>query len=144
MYEYFELFNNSRIVWGITMVMLNIGSRYIIADLGKFHETLLMNEYVKKIILFCMFFVATRDFVVTFVLTIAYMLLVDGLLHEKRRFCILPKQYIEQITKTPINEGQYLEAKKIVLAYEKFKIDPESVKAPYQQYLNNIKLLNKN
>ena len=93
MYEFITLLNNNKVVWGVTMLLLNVGSRYIVADLGKFHESILTNEYVKKIILFSMFFVATRDIITAFLLTILYIFVIDGLLHEKRKFCIVPNKY---------------------------------------------------
>jgi hypothetical protein len=45
MYELIDFLNNNKIVWGVTMLLLNFGSRFIIADLGKFHESLLTNEF---------------------------------------------------------------------------------------------------
>ena len=149
MFEYLDLLNNNRILWGVTMIMLNIGSRFVIADLGKFHESLLTNEYVKKLILFCMFFVATRDILVAFVLTILYIIVVDGMLHEKRKFCIIPKRYIDELTKKSaeqVNEHQYLEAKKVVMAYELASRDEEAVggdTSNYSKYITNVALLNK-
>ena len=154
--------------WGITMLLLNLGSRFIVADLGKFHETILANEYFKKLILFSMFFVATRDILAAFVLTILYIIVIDGLLHEKRKFCIIPKKYMENIqkqdqNKLEINETQYLQAKQVVLAYETDKKNTQEInqeinqentqgqitqgqiipiKTSYEKYIDNVKLLN--
>lgn len=80
--------NNNKIMWGITMLVLNMGSKYIMADLGKAHEELMKKDYVKKIVLFSMFFVATRDMLTSFMLTVLYVIVVDGLLHEHRNFSI--------------------------------------------------------
>jgi hypothetical protein len=90
------LLNNNKIMWGITMLLLNIGGKYIIADLGKFHEQILGNEYVKKVILFSLFFVATRDILIAFLLTILYTLIVNGILNEKQKFSIVPNKYKEE------------------------------------------------
>jgi uncharacterized membrane protein (DUF485 family) len=83
------LLNNNKILWGVSMILLNLGSKYIMADLGKAHEKLLKQEFFKKIILFSMFFVATRDIVTTFLLTCVYVIVVDGILHEDRNFSIM-------------------------------------------------------
>lgn len=150
MYALLDLLNNNKMFWGVTMLLLNLGSRFVVADLGKFHETILTNEYFKKIILFSMFFVATRDILIAFVLTILYIIVIDGLLHEKRKFCIIPKKYIDDIqNKQDINENQYLQAKNVVLAYEMKKTqaqqdtDNTSKQSSFETYMNNIKLLNK-
>ena len=85
------------------MLLLNIGSRYVVADLGKTHEKLLNNEIVKKIVVFCMFFIATRDVIVAFLLTLVYVVIIDGLLHEKRKFCIVPKNGDGSIYESYVN-----------------------------------------
>jgi hypothetical protein len=132
MWEVVDILNNNRVVWGVTMLLLNMGSRFVAADLGKFHESLLTNEYVKKIIVFSMFFVATRDIFTSFMLTILYVLIVDGLLHEKRKICILPNH----LKQSHISENEYLKAKQTVISYETKK--PIEQKDEYINYLQNI------
>lgn len=108
--------NNNKIMWGVTMLLLNIGGKYIVADLGKFQEKMLANEYFKKVILFSLFFVATRDILIAFLLTVLYTLVVNGILNEKQKFSIVPNKYKEE----------YLNSQKL------------------QAYNANIKMLNKN
>ena len=84
-----DLLNNSKITAGVALLMMNLGAKYIQADLGKIHEKILSNTYVKKIIVFCMFFLATRDAAVSFLLTIIYIIIIDGVLHEDRKFCLI-------------------------------------------------------
>jgi hypothetical protein len=81
--------NGNKIVWGVSMIILNMGSKYVIGDLGKTHELLMKNELFKKIILMAMFFVATRDVIISFLLTVLYIIVVDGILHEKRNFAVI-------------------------------------------------------
>ena len=89
------LLNNNKIMWGVTMLLLNVGGKYIVADLGKFQEKVLTNEYFKKVILFSLFFVATRDILIAFLLTVLYTLIVNGMLNEKQKFSIVPNKYKE-------------------------------------------------
>ena len=112
--NFLALLNNNKIMWGVTMLLLNIGGKYIISDLGKFHEKMLANEYVKKVILFSLFFVATRDILIAFLLTILYTLIVNGILNEKQKFSIVPNKYKEEFNENPV-----------------------------QTYIQNIKILNK-
>ena len=148
MYPIIELLNNSKFIWGITMLLLNVGSRYVVADLGKFHEAVLSNEYFKKIIIFSMFFVATRDILTAFLLTVLYILLIDGIFNEKRKYCIVPTKY-KTIT---VSEKQYLEAKRLVEKYESNALVPvgtvaqeqpiirkEHYQDAYNIYQNNLK-----
>lgn len=110
--------NNNRVLWGLSMLLLNIGSRYVISDLGKSHEYILSSELVKKLVVMSMFFVATRDIFISFLLTVAYVLIIDGILHEKRNFCLLPQNIINKVSKNEITNEDYLRAKKIIIGYE--------------------------
>ena len=96
---------------------MNLGSRYIISDLGIIHNKILSSELFKKLIIFAIFFVATRDVMISFMLTISYVLIIDGILHEKRKFCIIPKEYIQNV-QMQISEQEYNKAKDIVIKYE--------------------------
>lgn len=129
-----EYLNNSKVVAGVAMLMLNIGSRYVQADLGKAHEMLLSNEYVKKAIVFCMFFVATRDIRVAFLLTVFYIIIIDVALHDKKKFCLIPKRFLKE---TDIPDAEYVKAKDIVAAYEK-KAEKTMQKDAYTNYISTL------
>jgi len=76
------------------MLLMNFGSKYIVGDLGQAHDKILSNQIVKKLIVFSLFFVATRDIITAFLMTILYVIIVDGILHEKSKFCIVPKKVL--------------------------------------------------
>lgn len=124
-FEYINLLNGNKFFWGITMLLLNFGSRYLIGDLGKFHERILGNEIAKKIITFSLFFVATRDVVIAFILTILYVIIVDGILHEKRNFNIVPSTYTRISTNENNTDEEYKKAKEIVKKYEASDVKDE-------------------
>lgn len=140
MYALIELLNNNKILWGVTMLMLNFGSRFVVADLGKFHEYILTNNIVKKLIVFSMFFVATRDIITAFLLTLIYIFVIDGLLHEKRKFCIVPKKFKD--SNIVVSEEQYLQAKQKVIDYE-MKKNKTIIVDEYDKYNSKIIILNK-
>jgi hypothetical protein len=108
-------------MWGLSMLLLQFGARYVLGDLGKAHEVLLSHNITKKLVVMAMFFVATRDIVVSFVLTIAYIVIVDGILHEDRQFSLIPsvvRQKIVQDIGSKIPQDDYKKAKEIVKLYE--------------------------
>lgn len=133
--------NNSKILAGVSMILMNFGSRHIISDLGIVHQNIMSSEIFKKIIIFAMFFVATRDIVTAFMLTLSYIFVVDGILHEKRKFCIVPKKYITYPT---ISKEQYTRAKEIVEKYESVQqeqtVVQEEEKSVYDTYSQNMTL----
>lgn len=128
--EYVSYLNGNKFFWGVTMLLLNFGSRYVIGDLGKIHEQFLANEIVKKIITFSLFFVATRDIIIAFVLTILYVLIVDGVLHEKRNFSLVR-------LKENVDAEEYKKAKEVIRAYEEMHKN-ETSKNIYELYKDSV------
>jgi hypothetical protein len=138
--------NSNKVLWGLSMLMLNFGARYVVADLGKAHEIILSHEITKKLIVLCLFFVATRDILMSFILTVAYIVVVDGILHEKKRFCLVPKGVIEKATSTVgyVSQDDYLRAKNIIERFEakrtsNTEINDLNNKSLYMNYINNVK-----
>jgi hypothetical protein len=85
-----QAINDNKYAWGIALLLLNVGSRYLATDLGKFHEAVLSNDLVKRFVLFSLFFVATRDVLIALTLTLVFSVIVYGFLHEKSRFSLVP------------------------------------------------------
>lgn len=134
--------NQNKVMWGVSMLLLQFGARFVLGDLGKAHEVLLSHEITKKMVVMAMFFVATRDIVVSFVLTIAYIVIVDGILHEDRLFSLVPsniRRKIVQDAKTKIPESDYKKAKEIVKLYEEQE-DTTAGDVSYLNYVTNVTL----
>jgi hypothetical protein len=81
---------SEKIFTGLAMVIMNYGSRYVVSDITKYHEHVMQSIIAKKIILFCMCFVATREVMPSIILTFGITLIIDFLMNEKSRFSILP------------------------------------------------------
>jgi hypothetical protein len=86
----FSYINGNPYFAGISLLMLNLGSRYIMGDIGEFLENILKNDFTKKLIIVALFFVATRDIVISLVLTIVFTIVVYGLFNEKSRYSLVP------------------------------------------------------
>ena len=140
--ENLVLLNSNKWLAGAAMLLVNLGGKYIQADLSKTHNMILSNAYVKKIIVFALFFMATRDIISAFLLTLMYIFVVDGLLHADRKFCIIPQKYI-QPDNLPQKED-YDKAKAIIQKYETFgnSAKKEGDNELYLKYLSNVSLLN--
>lgn len=135
-----SLLNTSKVFGGISMILINLGSKYVVGDLGIVHEKILTHDYVKKIIILAMFFIATRDIIVSFCLTVIYIIVVDGFLHEKRKYSLVPEKY--KNTTIP-SQSEYSRACEIVKEYEKSNFIIKNTKLEkYHDYLTNISALN--
>lgn len=99
-----DVLASNKIFVGFAILIMNIGSRFVIMDVGKAHEKLLNHELVKKLVVFCMFFVATRDIMTAAILTFAFIILLEGLLNENSRFSILPAMFRQKPATTTLED----------------------------------------
>ena len=113
--EWSHTLNHNIYFVGITMVILNIGSRYVIQDLSKVQNKILSSWIFKKISLFAMFFVATKNVIISFLLMTGYVLLINVLFNDKSQFCVLPQSFKEM----DLDNDGILSAAELKIAYEK-------------------------
>ena len=65
------------------MLLLNVGSRYIVNELADNDDEYRKYILVRRLAVFAVCFVGTRDIVVSIVLTAAFIVLSTGLFHGK-------------------------------------------------------------
>ena len=83
-------FNNSKFLLGVTMLLLNVGSRYVELGFSKTQEQALRNGLGREIFIFAVVFMGTRDIIISIMMTASFIILSDYLLNERSRFCIMP------------------------------------------------------
>lgn len=88
--------NESRLFWGITTLVVNMGSRYVMSDITLFQEAILKTELGKTIIIFCMCFMGSRDVLISAILTFTFMIVIQTWLNEKSKYNLLPKSITER------------------------------------------------
>jgi hypothetical protein len=69
--------NENKYMIGITMIMLNIGARFIIDELDDDLRKMISNVFVRRVVIFCSFFMATKDLFTATVLTIIFVILIN-------------------------------------------------------------------
>jgi len=74
--------NNSPIFAAVASVIFNYGSRFVLNDLTPKQEELLTHRVTRKILVLCMFFVVTRDVMLSVILTVVFMFFANVLLNE--------------------------------------------------------------
>jgi len=107
--------NESKYMAGIAMIILNIGSKYLMMEMSETQEEFMANTVFRRFIIFTICFIATRDIIVSFILTGAFIIFVGNIFNENSKFCIVKKKKkpFKQISKT-----DYLKALKIQELYE--------------------------
>ena len=115
MMEYVHMLNNSKYFSGVTMLLLNLGSKYVPLDLSQNQEKFLNSAIIRRVVLFTIFFMATKDIIISIILTIAFVVLFGNMLNEKSRFSVIGKD------NTNLNKNtreDYNRSLKIVQMYE--------------------------
>ena len=62
---------------GMTMILLNIGARFIIDELDDDLRKMISNKMIRRVFIFCSFFMATKDLFTAIVLTIVFVILIN-------------------------------------------------------------------
>ena len=110
--------NNSKFFAGILMILMNLGSKYISLELSESQDEFFSNVVIRRIMIFTVVFIATKDIIVSFIITACFIILVSGLFNQDSKYCLIrnnsPKTKI-------ISKEQVEKAKKIIMKYEKQK-----------------------
>ena len=87
--------NKSQLLAGSVMIFLNVFSKFVDIKLSKVQERYIKNILTRELLIFCISFLATRNLVLSIVLTASFMVLAGHLFNEKSRFCIISKKLKE-------------------------------------------------
>ena len=115
-YQKIHNLNNSKVFAGILMILMNLGSKYIALELSETQEEFLSNIVIRRIVIFVVAFIATRDIIISLTLTGVFILLVSGLFNDNSNLCIIKKHNPQ--TKI-VTKDDVVKAKKIINKYEK-------------------------
>jgi hypothetical protein len=83
-----HVFNNNPYFIGIMMLVLNIGGRFISLEVTKKQEQFLQLPWVRRLLIFTVLFVATRNLWVAFWTTVIVVLLLGYLFNENSALCL--------------------------------------------------------
>ncbi len=64
-----DMLNENKYFIGLMMIMVNIGSRFIIEELNDDQRRFINNPYFRRIVVFSVIFMATRDIITSFIIT---------------------------------------------------------------------------
>ena len=75
----FNSLNENKFFIGCMMIFLTIGGRFIITELSESQKEMINNTIVRRLFIFCAFFMATRDIQCAIILTILFVLIIGEL-----------------------------------------------------------------
>ena len=73
----FDTINSNKYFVGFMMIILTIGGRFIISELSEEQRDKINSPLFRKMFIFCAFFMATRDIIITSLLTIAFLFFLE-------------------------------------------------------------------
>lgn len=114
-YSIIHSLNNSKFFAGILMILMNLGSKYISLELSETQDEFFSNIIIRRIMIFVVIFIATKDIITSLIITACFVILVSGLFNENSKFCLI-KNNCKQ-TKI-ISKEQVERAKKVLKKYE--------------------------
>ncbi|MAP62069.1 MAG: hypothetical protein CMF82_03865 [Candidatus Marinimicrobia bacterium] len=88
--KYIKTINDSKFLAGVTMLMLNVGAKYVSIGLSKSQELYLTSTMARQLLIFSVLFIATKDVIASVVLTIVFVLFADYIFNENSKLCLLP------------------------------------------------------
>lgn len=79
-----EILNDSKLFLGIMLLLLNIGSRYLVDEFSTDPDEYTRNIVLRRIAVFAVCFVGTRDLVVSILLTAGFIIISQGISSKSR------------------------------------------------------------
>lgn len=75
---------------GLFMILLNLGSRYLGNLLTKKQDAFLQSSILRPFIFFAVVFIATRNLVVAFWVSVIFFFIIWVIANEDSKYCIIP------------------------------------------------------
>ncbi len=82
--------NTNPYIIGIFMLLLNLGGRFLALELTKKQEAFLQAPWIRPVIFFTVIFIATRNVVAAFWVTLLFFFVIWVAANENSPFCMIP------------------------------------------------------
>ena len=150
---FFNSINTSPYFIGLMMLLLNLGGRFLGMEITKGQEKFFQNPWIRKFFIFTVLFIATRNVLVAFFLTIIVLLLLAYLFNENSDLYLGGKAKSEE-TDQPQQPGLSVEeveilrrlsekqARYAISADKKGSTDNKKDASVEQIYFENVNVLN--
>jgi hypothetical protein len=89
--------SNSKILAAISLIIMNIGSKYITVKFNKSTEAFFKYIMSKKLFIFTICWMATKDIFISFLISLIFFMITEHLLNDQSKFCMIPNEYLNKI-----------------------------------------------
>ena len=140
---YINRLNNSKLLAGLVMLLLNVGTKYIEIGLSKTQEQALRNALGRELLIFAVVFMGTHDIILSIIMTASFMVLSNHLFNEKSKYCIISNKLSRIQSVMDVNNDDYIskeEENKAIDILEKAKKQKRrQTQSEFISYLDNNK-----
>jgi hypothetical protein len=141
---YLKHINESKILIGIAMILLNIGSKYVDFKFTKTQEQMLRNGIAREILIFTIVFMGTRDILYAILLTAAFIILSEYIFNEKSEYCLVTDKFKKISALIDTNNDSIVspeeEAKALMVLKKAEKNRDQNMHNKFSTYLNTMNM----
>ena len=84
--------NNSHIIAGISMIILNIGTKYVHLDISQKQDDIIKTVLFRRFAVFTIFWIGTKDMYTSLLLTLLYVIFIVHLFNENSKYYLFSKK----------------------------------------------------
>ena len=132
--------NQNKFMVAFSLILLNIGSKYINLNFTKGQE-ILIKSISREILIFAISFMASRDIIVSLIITFVFSISIKFLFNENSNYCILPSNFKNLVPLLDTNNDNKIskeEINKAIQILEKAKKqEQQEIKLTMLNNLNN-------
>ena len=118
--KFLEDVGTNKLIVGLVMIFMNIGSRYIELRLTNGQEMILKN-IAREVLIFTIAFINTKDLILSFIITGVFIILANFVFNDKSKYNILPDKYKKLASIIDTNKDKIVSDEEINNAYEILK-----------------------
>ena len=86
-----SFFDNKYLI-GVIMVIINLGARFIVNELNEDQRNMINSKYLRRSLIFLVIFMATRDIVISIILTVVVVLFIFEFFNSDSEYSLVPKK----------------------------------------------------
>jgi hypothetical protein len=118
MFSLLNRLNESKLLAGLAMLILNIGSKYIEFSFSKTQEEYIKYILGRELVIFTIIFVGTHDIIISILMTAAFIILSDTVFNERSKYCLMTPKFKKLHKLLDTNKDGYISDKEIEKAQD--------------------------
>ena len=107
----YKQINENKYLLGLMMILVTVGGRFIISELNEEQKKNINNKTLRRLFIFGVFFMATRDIVTSLILTIVFVLTISELLNDEEQYKKEEEINVDTVIENIQNELDYVKSK---------------------------------